>query len=490
MGEPTYLVALIIIPFALCFIPQIRNFTKDAFKHVLNKFLCIKNTNAENAADFALRMKEASKAFLDMAEFNGDVGLQNVEISSKNLRLLKSRSKGTKEEKIAQLDRRVVVVTDDAFDFAQEVNKYVNFICDEIIERYSKSRKNLSSENMLAFQEIVNKPTEYNAIVNSIFKVCKEIESQEETVKLSEQKYKQAVDHLQCLLKKKKSKTHNAVKQEQQAEQELNDDKSRLESLKAELEVLFDRTEIFEDYVPEDNLPPGFLNSLDKVPDAENCPVYDTKNSNGIKIAKNYYNKIYKSTSSDDIRWNAHMPTIMSYARECQSILEIGTVFAGMAISGMIGLYNGKQENPSYTAFFFSIPKFPFSDWINHTSSLLGIKLSVTNYSFQNVPDESEKYDMLYLAPIRTYAHYIEALDKYSPHVTKFIVIYLGEGSNYSQTCEDYSGDFSEFPQTVDTSKTGIQTALTEFVEKYKGQWEEETSFSHCGGLIVFRRVI
>lgn len=185
-------------------------------------------------------------------------------------------------------------------------------------------------------------------------------------------------------------------------------------------------------------------------------------------------NQIYLTPS--DI--NEHIPTLIEYASECESITEMGV-----------------RAITSTWAFLGSAPKRLISYDIEDPSKW-GANISLVydvakqyglNYEFRKenvLKIEIEETDLLFLDTWHAYCQLKAELDLHSPKAKKYIIMH-----------DTTSYEFRDEPLTSENawegappSGKGLWAAVTEFLDS-TDEWQLHKRFTNNNGLTVLKRI-
>jgi cephalosporin hydroxylase len=96
--------------------------------------------------------------------------------------------------------------------------------------------------------------------------------------------------------------------------------------------------------------------------------------------------------------------------------------------------------------------------------------------------------DLLFIDSLHTYCHLTYELEKFSPHVRKYIAMH--DTSEPWGTVDDteYGGDYSEYPAAFDREKRGLWAAVEDFLSRHP-EWRLLERRLNNHGFTVLERV-
>lgn len=178
--------------------------------------------------------------------------------------------------------------------------------------------------------------------------------------------------------------------------------------------------------------------------------------------------------------------TLSLLAKDCSSIIEIGMG----SMQSTWGLLKGLSESRGLPVNYLGIDVDPPSvsqelDIAKRISKENGI-----NFTFWNVNDlhiQTEYTDLLVLDTLQTYCHVTFELEHFANNVSKYI--WVSHSSQTEELTNDpfYKGDYSEYTNSYDKTKTGVLTAVYDFLGKHS-EWNILKHQSGERGYTVIKR--
>jgi len=175
---------------------------------------------------------------------------------------------------------------------------------------------------------------------------------------------------------------------------------------------------------------------------------------------------------------NEHLPVLLNYAKQCNSVTEFGV----RGVISTIALISGNPQK------MVSVDLFHPDNWN------CGHKLNqVMEYAKENKIDykfilgdtryiDIEKTDLLFIDTLHTYQQLKAELDKHHTNVNKFLIFHDTESYEYS---DEYNSYTHEFPNT---NKHGLWPAIEEFLKKNK-EWKLLERRINNNGLTILEKV-
>jgi hypothetical protein len=184
------------------------------------------------------------------------------------------------------------------------------------------------------------------------------------------------------------------------------------------------------------------------------------------------YNQ-HKSTYSDI---NEHLETLYNLGKECSHITEMGVRWVS---STWPLVYSNPKKMISY-----DILKNP-----NITEVINLCNEYSINYSFEEkdvLQLEIEPTELLFIDTLHTYNQLIKELEIHSNKVSKYIVLHDTE--HFGRTDEDVYQHASNVIKETPSTKTGLMTAVEDFLSTELGQsWELFRVYKNNNGLTVLK---
>jgi hypothetical protein len=209
------------------------------------------------------------------------------------------------------------------------------------------------------------------------------------------------------------------------------------------------------------------------------------------KLEQKYYSLC---NSHSDI--NEHLPTLYEYAKDCESIIELGVRGVTSTYSFVRGLINNNSKNKSLL--INDIESCPIDELVEIITEL-PIEF---NYNWVNDLDMvvEKNYDMTFIDTYHVYGLLKRELNKYSKITNKYIIMHDTEidGINGELYRCGYKSESELYNNAITMSnKIGIPTdeilkgllpAIYEFLNN-NTNWVIDNIYTNNNGLTVLRRI-
>lgn len=193
-----------------------------------------------------------------------------------------------------------------------------------------------------------------------------------------------------------------------------------------------------------------------------------------------------RSSLNDDIF--EHLHTLYSYAKKCNSVIELGVRNCVSSYPIIMGLLDNDQN-----------PKRMVSVDIYKSLGLTNLELqakNVLNYEFFEGNDLdyniTENFDMVFIDTWHVRGQLERELNKYAPRCNKYIIM-------HDTTVDEFVGEsirnnwdiISQSAQTgfsIKEIQEGLWPAISDFLEKHP-EWKIEKRYINNNGLTILRRI-
>lgn len=182
---------------------------------------------------------------------------------------------------------------------------------------------------------------------------------------------------------------------------------------------------------------------------------------------------------------NEHLPLLRKLSSECSSVVEIGIRSIVSTWGVLQGLSESPLKNRSYLGIDIDAPP----------EELLGLAKSLAegngiDFSFCQANDmdiDLEPTDLLFIDTLHTYCHLTYELEKFAPHVRKYIAMH--DTSEPWGNIDDYGyhGDYSEYPAHFDKTKRGLWPAVVDFLHRHP-EWSLQRRHLNNHGFTILKR--
>lgn len=202
---------------------------------------------------------------------------------------------------------------------------------------------------------------------------------------------------------------------------------------------------------------------------------------------RKHYEKLCNTPS--DI--NEHLPTLYNYAKECESVIELGV----RGVVSSWALINGLSENGKTTKKILlnDIESCDIGTLLNESKDT-GVDIS---HEWKNdlELDIKENVDLTFIDTWHVYAQLKRELDKFSKVTNKYIIMHdttVDEWDGETLRCiGGRTGAENQSKQTgfpVEEIMKGLWPAIEDFLETNK-EWKLKKRFTNNNGLTILERI-
>lgn len=176
---------------------------------------------------------------------------------------------------------------------------------------------------------------------------------------------------------------------------------------------------------------------------------------------------------------NEHIPVLIKYGQQCESITEMGvrgicSTWAWLACNPKDGLHSYDIHNPS---------KFGGDlQSVIDTAEAYKIKFQFTEASVLDI--DIEPTDLLFLDTWHCYDQLKAELARHHKQVKKYIVFH--DTTTYAHNNEPTTSEHA-FTGNITEGK-GLWNAIEEFIDKHKNEWVLIERFFNNNGLTIIKR--
>jgi hypothetical protein len=194
---------------------------------------------------------------------------------------------------------------------------------------------------------------------------------------------------------------------------------------------------------------------------------------------------LYQNACNTPSDINEHVSVHRKLAEECNSVVEIGV----RSMVSTWGLLSGLRSGCKYTGVDLN---FPPEQTFNTAKRLSREKGVIFNFIARDdmiiEPDEIGEVDMMFIDSLHTYCHLTFELERFS-HLAKKYLTFHDSSSPWNLVDDnDYHGDYSEYPATIDKSKRGVWTAIVDFLQRHP-EWKLKERKLNNHGFTILERV-
>lgn len=206
-----------------------------------------------------------------------------------------------------------------------------------------------------------------------------------------------------------------------------------------------------------------------------------TFKANHFELTKTFHT--YCTTPSDI---NEHLPILNQLASECTSVAEIGVRSIVSTWALLKGLSDTRGSNLSYLGIDLENPPMD----ILRKAQLLakGCNIDFQFWKANDMDINLPAVDMLFIDSMHTYCHLTYELEKFSPQVRKYIAMHDTSAPWGDQDDNQYFGNYSEYPASIDRSKRGLWPAVEDFLNAHPEWCLSQRLFNNHGLTVLKRR--
>jgi hypothetical protein len=186
-----------------------------------------------------------------------------------------------------------------------------------------------------------------------------------------------------------------------------------------------------------------------------------------------------------------HLPTLYEYAKECESIIELG-------VRGCVSTYpltKGLLENNSEKKRLVSVDLIK-SSTVTEFENLIKEVKDVIDFNFYTGSDLNydikENFDLVFIDTWHVRGQLQRELDKFAPHCNKYIIMHdttVDEFVGESIRCGwDIERQSRETGFTIKEIQEGLWPAVMDFLEKNKGIWQLHKRYINNNGLTILKK--
>lgn len=198
----------------------------------------------------------------------------------------------------------------------------------------------------------------------------------------------------------------------------------------------------------------------------------------------------YKHASTNPGDIFEHLPTLCAYARQCETIAELGV---SVCISTW-AFVKGLLENQSATKRLIGcdVAHHPNMEFVKTVSK--GANVDVDFHIMDDLKlDFKEPVDLCFIDTWHVYAQLKRELAKFAPLTRKYIIMHdTTVDAEYGESIRGRHDVYAQSQQTgfgVDEICKGLRYAVEEFIAEHKDEWVVELVKTNNNGLTVLRRI-
>lgn len=185
---------------------------------------------------------------------------------------------------------------------------------------------------------------------------------------------------------------------------------------------------------------------------------------------------------------NEHLPTLYKYAKECESIIELGVRGCISSWAFVLGLLHNNKTNKKIL--LNDIEECNIQDLLQYAKDLINIECKWINDLHLEV---NENVDLTFIDTWHVYGQLKRELDKFSKITNKYIIMHdTTVDAIYGETLRmemniDEQLKTSGF--TINEITTGLSKAIEEFLQQNSSEWRLKEQFHNNNGLTILERI-
>ena len=201
-------------------------------------------------------------------------------------------------------------------------------------------------------------------------------------------------------------------------------------------------------------------------------------------IQKNYEKKCKKPS---DI--NQHLPTLMKYAKECESVLELGVRGCVSSWGFAYGLVdNGKDKK---VLFCNDLNPCNIKELQTNCKDIIDVQYKWCSDLSLDFPEES--FDMVFIDTLHVYGQLKRELHKFSKIATKYIIMHdTTVDKKHGEVRRTMMKQLETLVKSTGIPKKelllGLQPAIDEFLQD-NSHWKVKEVFNNNNGLTILEKI-
>jgi hypothetical protein len=207
--------------------------------------------------------------------------------------------------------------------------------------------------------------------------------------------------------------------------------------------------------------------------------------ANTIGYIEYKYNSLCNMSS--DI--NEHLPTLYKYAKDSESIIELGVRGCVSSWAFVLGLLH--NDKPTKKILLNDIEECNIGELLHFTKDLnIDVKYKWVNDLELEI---SENVDLTFIDTWHVYGQLKRELEKFSKVTNKYIIMHdTTVDAIYGETIRSHMNAHHQslltgFP--LEEINTGLSKAINEFLEKNASEWKLKEQYHNNNGLTILERI-
>jgi hypothetical protein len=201
-------------------------------------------------------------------------------------------------------------------------------------------------------------------------------------------------------------------------------------------------------------------------------------------IQKNYEKKCKKPS---DI--NQHLPTLMKYAKECESVLELGVRGCVSSWGFAYGLVNNGKDKK--VLFCNDLNPCNIKELQTNCKDIIDVQYKWCSDLSLDFPEES--FDMVFIDTLHVYGQLKRELHKFSKIATKYIIMHdTTVDKKHGEVRRIMMKQLETLVKSTGIPKEelllGLQPAIDEFLQD-NSHWKVKEVFNNNNGLTILEKI-
>lgn len=185
-----------------------------------------------------------------------------------------------------------------------------------------------------------------------------------------------------------------------------------------------------------------------------------------------------------------HIPVLYKLSKECSSVMEIGLREMNSTWGVLQGLVDSSSSTKNYVGVDLSLPPVKTLNMAQRLAEANGIKFRFWQINDMDINiDDVQPVDLLFIDSMHTYCHLTYELEKFCNKAVKYIAMHdTDEPWGFINDFQQYSGDYSEYPEWINRDGKGLWAAVEDFLARHP-EWELHERRTNNHGFTILKRV-
>ena len=188
---------------------------------------------------------------------------------------------------------------------------------------------------------------------------------------------------------------------------------------------------------------------------------------------------------------NEHLPTLRRYAKECETICEMGVRGIVSTWALLAGLMDSEHQNKRMVCVDIVDTNM---DSIRDIARKVGINVMFMKGDSATLDLPLERTDMLFIDTWHVYGHLKRELIKHHAKVNKYIVMHDTEIDKiHGESLRNRENIPLQSKQTgypEEEIACGLEKVIEEFLIEHENKWAIHERFTNNNGLTILKRII